>query len=139
MQKELFFSVFIVASLFVAIKELREFLRHRYLRRFGLPTTAIIVVAQYMPAARPPLMRMDIEYKDQAGKPQQARVSAPDSEDSFDYLVGNEISIRYDPLLSQHCESEAVLYAKWRESPLINALFLLIISGYMIGLFLEWW
>ncbi|MCB2376851.1 DUF3592 domain-containing protein [Hymenobacter sp. BT635] len=138
-QKELLFGLVTLINVGLAVSELRKYLRHRYLRQFGMQAAATILVAQQIRQKNKPIMRLDIEYRDEAGQRQQARVVAPDSEDSFDYLVGNEVVIRYDPLRPAHCETEDVLNRGWWESPLVLTLLLLAGSGFMLGITLKWW
>nr|WP_156109405.1 DUF3592 domain-containing protein [Hymenobacter sp. APR13] len=128
-----------IAAFVLALKDLRKFISHQQLRKFGLPATATIVATQRIRQKNNPLMRMEIEYKNKAGQIQQAQVFAPDSDDSFDYLIGNEIGVRYDSLRPQNCETEDVLYAEWWKSPLIRALFLFASSCFALGLLCKWW
>lgn len=128
-----------IVAFILALKDLRKFMRHQYLRKFGLSATATIVATQRIPQKNTPLMRMDIEYKNKAGQLQHAQVFAPDSDDSFDYLIGNEIGVRYDSLRPQNCETEDLLYAEWWKSPLISSLFLFVSSSFVLGLLCKWW
>jgi hypothetical protein len=139
MQQQLLFGFITLVNLALALRELRKYLRHRYLREFGVQARATILAVQQIPQKNKPVIRMEVDYPDEAGQRRQARVFAPDSEDTFYYVVGNEIVIRYDPLRPQYCETEDVLYRVWWESPLVTTLLLFVGSGFMLGLVFKWW
>ena len=137
-QKQVFTAVILI-SLILALKDLRKFLRYRHLKQFGIPATAVIVAIRHIPQKNVSLTQVDIEYKNRNGQLQKAQVFAPKYDDSFDYMVGNEIGIRYDSLRSEYCEVENTLHTPWWRSPLSSALILLAIVVFVLGLLCKWW